>query len=156
MARLKKKPDLSPESIGPNPLAETLEIQVTRKYHKVLNKYDEKDEVEYSLDKTPFTKVYEVKQGKVNMIDLPLRSKELYLYVLYSLESGQDIIWIDRMVYMDRMKIRSVNTFKEAVWGLSLPKYIYPHAKLKDVYWINPHYFFKGNRINKYPNNIKY
>lgn len=152
--RIKKKPDLSPEKIGINPFTEGLEIPITKKHQKVLNKFGVEDEREFDLEKTAYTKVFEVKAHKKQVVDLPIRCKELYLWLIHSIRAGQDIIWIDRHDYMRQNEIKSPNTFKEAIKGLCDNVYIYPHATLRDTFWINPHFFFKGSRINKYPNNV--
>lgn len=54
---------------------------------------------------------------------------------------------------MDENDVSSVNTYKGAVRELLLGGYLYLSV-IKDVYWINPHYFFHGNRVNIFPQNI--
>jgi hypothetical protein len=156
MPRERKKPDLSPEVVGLNPLAETLEIEASKKAYQVKNKFGDADEIRYELEAQPYTKVYAVKGGRKSVDDLELRSKELYLYLLYNLDTGQDVVWLDREWYMERMRIKSVNTYKDAIRGLCEGLFIYPHSSLKDVYWINPAYFFRGSRLSKYPSKVKY
>lgn len=153
MAKPITKPELNSETLGINPFIEGLTIYVTKKSQKVLNKYKEEDTKEFDLESTPYTKVFDVNGDRKQVSDLPIRSKELYLHLIHTLKSAQDYVWIDKAAYMKLMRISSVNTYKVAVRGLSDGLYIYPHYKIKDVYWINPHYFFKGSRINKYPKN---
>lgn len=150
--RIKKKPDLT--NVGINPFAESLEILVNKKFQKVINKFGELDEKEYELEATPYTKVYEVASHKKQVVDLPIRCKELYLWLIHSVKPAQDIIWIDRTAYMKQNGIKSPNTFKDAVKGLYEALYIYPHPEFRDTFWINPHFFFKGSRIMKYKNNV--
>jgi hypothetical protein len=154
MAKETKKPDLSIEKIGINPFTEGLEIAITKKSVKVINKFEQLDKREYDLESTPYTKVFEVAQHKKQIIDLPIRCKELYLWLIHSIGKAQDIIWIDKSDYMRKMGIKSVNTYKDAIKVLSDNAYIYPHSSIKNTYWINPHFFFKGSRINKYPRNV--
>jgi hypothetical protein len=154
MPRLKKKPDFTVEDLGVNPFVDGLTIFVTKKTHKVLNKYLVEDVKEFDLETVPYTKVFEVGGDRKQVSELPIRSKELYLFLIHTVKSAQDYVWIDRDAYMKIMGISSVNTYKVAVRGLSDGLYIYPHYKLRDVYWINPHFFFKGSRINKYPKNV--
>lgn len=153
MGRVKKRPDL--ENAGINPFTSDLIIKVNKKHYNVMNKFDNPDKLEFTLEATPYCKVFEIAGCKQKMIDLPIRAKELLLYLIHSIDGAMDIIWIPRTGYMESNSIRSVNTFKEAVKALADQLYIYPHASLKDVYWINPNYFFKGDRIRKYPNNVR-
>lgn len=154
MARKKVKPDLNSENIGINPFASNLTIYTTKKEHKVLNKFGNEDIKEFELEAIPYTKVFEVEGAKKQIHELPIRSKELYLYLIHAIKSAQDYIWIDKVAYMKQMGIKSINTYKDAVFGLTDNVYISEHSRFKDVFWINPHYFFKGSRINKYPKSV--
>lgn len=156
MARLKVKPDLSKESVGINPMISGLKIYTVKKQFKVINKFLEDDIKENDLEAIPYTKVFEVEGGKHQVLDLPIRGQQLYLWLIHSLSSAQDCVWIDVRAYMKRMNIKSVNTYKKAVSDLCDGLYIAPHhkPKFKDVYWINPYFFFKGSRINKYPDRV--
>lgn len=149
-------PDLSIDKIGKNPFTEGLEIKVVKKSFNVLNRFDEKDLKEYELEVVPYTKVFEFTGNRQQVNDLPVRCKEMYLWLIHVIKNGQDIIHIDRVRYMNKMGIGSINTFKEAVRGLCENLYIYPHANpsLKDVFWINPRFIFKGSRLTKYPDNV--
>lgn len=154
MVMKRNKPDFANEKMGNNPFESGLEIYVNKKFKKVTNKYDEPDQQEFDYEATPYTKVFDVPGDKESMIELPIRSKELYLYIIHSLTPAQDYLWIDKSVYMKRMKIKALNTYKQAVFGLCDASYIAKHTRLANVFWINPYYFFKGSRINKYPTKV--
>lgn len=148
MGRTKKKPDLDESNVGINPFENNLEVRVRSGYNKRLkNGVEVKEEWESEYD--PFTKVYEIKGYKLKMQSLPIRSKEMLLFLIHSIESGQDWIWINREEYMKHNKIGSVNTYSSALKVLCDKGYISRHTKT-DVYWINPQVFFKGNRIRKF------
>lgn len=153
MTRIKEKPDL--EKIGINPFTEGLKVRINPKAMDVINKYGDPDHLKFTFERVPYTKVLDQVGGKAKMVELPVRAKELLLHFLYSIETSTDVLWINRQAYMKTYGIKSVNTFKEAVRSLSEALFIYPHASIKDLYWINPHYFFKGSRISKYPNNVR-
>lgn len=159
MGRKKIRPEIDESKMGLNPFVGgyeiKLEIPVRKLERKVTNKFDNPDVQEFYLEVAPYTKLYEVAGGKEKMAKLPLRSKEMLLYILHYLESGQEYIWINRSEYMKMNGIKSVNTFKTAVEELSLRSYVCPHVKIKDLLWINPGLFFRGNRVDKYPNNLK-
>lgn len=151
-----KNPDLSPESVGINPFTSNLTIFITKKEQKVINKFGEEDIKDFDLEATHYTKVFGVEGAQQQVGDLPIRCKELYLFLIHGLKPAQDIIRIDRKEYMKQMGIKSVNTYKKAVMGLCDGLYIQPHhnPKFVSVYWINPHYFFKGSRVRKYPDKL--
>jgi hypothetical protein len=153
MTRIKKKPDLG--SIGDNPFKEGLLIDANKQMYDIITRSGNREKVNYSLENIPYTKVFEVAGAKKRVMSLPVRGKELLLYFMHSIDSGADALWIDRASYMKAYGIKSVNTFKDAVRSLSESLFIYPHATFKDVYWINPHYFFKGSRMMKYPDRVQ-
>lgn len=151
MGRPRKKPEnIDDEFMGKNPLMNDVMIPVRRLTKKKIGDNGEID-VEYSLmEVTPFTKVFEIAGYKKLMMDLSVRGKEMLLYLIHYIPSGKDYMWINRKDYMDHNRIKSTHTFLSALQELSDARYIYPHAYLKDVIWINPVLFFKGSRINKY------
>lgn len=152
MARIRERPDLS--DAGNNPLVNELSIVLTRKDLDVTNKFGDADVIRTMYESVRYTKVYEQTGASSMVSGLTLRAKELYLYIMYALDHGEDLIWIHKARYMERHGINSVNTFKEAVRDLSQHTLIYPHAFIRDVYWINPHFFFKGDRKGKYPSKV--
>lgn len=150
----KNKPDLSKESLGINPFSEWLEVLVTKRLKSTINKFGEEDFKEIEFEATPYTKIFGVECARKQVCELPIRSKEMYLDMIHAVISGQDALWIDRDDYMSRMNITSINTYKAAIVGLTKNAYIAKHDTLKDVFWINPKYFFRGSRLNKYPKRI--
>ncbi len=155
MGRNKVKPDVASENLGINPFIEGLEIIATKRAYKVINSFEQEDVMSYEMEKTPFTRVFEVRGCKEQINMLNIRAKELYLYIMYAVDSGCDHIWINRSDYMKKMGISSRTTFLSAIRSLSDNLYIYPHYRIKDLFWINPHYFFKGSRIHKWQDRVK-
>jgi hypothetical protein len=153
MGRRKEKPDL--ENVGINPFTESLQITVTKARRDVMNKFGDADYIESQFESVRYTKVFEQTGVKVLLSMLSVRAKELYLHIMYSLEPSTDIIWVHRGRYMSTYKIGSVNTYKDAVKNLAENGFIYPVIGMKDVYWINPHYFFKGDRASKYRDKVR-
>ena len=91
-------------------------------------------------------------RGRVT--NLSPRSKELFLWLIFELSDGLDYVKIDRGRYMLDCGISSVNTFLGAMRGLVKWGIINPTPK-KDIYWINPGVFFRGDRIEKYSDSVK-
>lgn len=148
-----KMPEYDEDALGTNPLAEGLSIPVNKKYKEVLkNGYP--TEEEHTMEATKFTKVFEFADDKYHSIVMPIRCKEMLLFIIMSMESGKDFVWIDKKSYMENMGIKSPNTLRKAFKWLSAGNYINKHATIRDFWWINPKFIFKGNRIAKYPNNI--
>lgn len=154
MGRPRITPDIIEEELGANPFVAALKIQTTKKVTPVVNKFGNDDVKEFELESTPYTKVFQVKNELMPFELLPLRSKELYLFIIHKIPQTKDYLWIDRVKYMSGMKIKSVNTFKEAVSRLALGGYVAKHDLIQDLLWINPQYFFKGSRINKFKDNV--
>lgn len=158
MGRKRVLPIIEEDKLGPNPFEQNLEVWINRKYKKVKNTFGEDDYVETILEKTPYTKLYDspLPEKATPVDELPIRSKELYLHILHNIKPGKDWIWIDRVKYMEAMKISSINTFKDAVGSLSVGGYISKHGIIVDLLWINPHFFFKGSRVNKFKNQVRW
>lgn len=97
-------------------------------------------------------KVSLFRYGKKDMYELLFsglrsRSRDLFLYIMYSINKNEDFI------DMPYKKIRqdigiSKRTFIEAVKELKLNSII--AIKGRSVYWVNPMYLFNGNRIEFY------
>ncbi len=101
-----------------------------------------------------FTKMYVGAERRLLINKLTTRSKELYLWLMFEITSGEDQIWINKYRYMNENKVNSLTTYKDAIKDL-IKNSILKKTKVQDVYFINPDFFFKGNRINKYPNKLK-
>lgn len=81
---------------------------------------------------------------------LPLRSKEMLLWVMGRLRAGDDRIYIKRKAYMMEMAIDSEPTFRKALRGL-IQADILIRSKKKDWYFVNACHVFRGSRIKKWP-----
>ncbi len=154
-----KKPVFIESQLGANPFVKKLVIPV---YTLVFEHQFKKDKdgdflpVKKKVDYNSVVKIYNQAERRIKIGKLPLNSKELLLWLIYELEAGKDYIWINKKRYMEEVKIKSINTYKSALSGL-----LHEDADLlkstiiEDVYHINPDYFFCGDRVGKYPNNIK-
>jgi len=155
MGHSNKKPQFSEESLGVNPFVNDLEILVREIEFK--NQYKKSDDillpVTQDIEYTEYTKLYSSSERRQITNNLTLRAKEMFLWLMYELEAGKDYIWINKVRYMNELQIKSVNTFKEAIENLTRYGYITPTI-IKDVYWINPDLFFRGDRVKKYKNKL--
>ncbi|HMT02786.1 MAG TPA: hypothetical protein PKD00_05670 [Burkholderiales bacterium] len=94
------------------------------------------------------TKIYTNPAYRVNIFSLPTPSKILYLWFIYVLTPGKDYVYLNRKLYMEESGISSINTIKTALSGL-IDNKIIAISPVKD-YYINPLYFYSGNRVKKY------
>lgn len=107
------------------------------------------------LEVKEFVKAF-INEGCItNTYKMNNRGKEMLLYVIYHLDKACDFIEIDPKFYMGKFKIGSVNTFKKAIKDLVEYKYIHPIFGKKNIYWVNPNYFFRGSRLDFYPDKIR-
>ena len=105
------------------------------------------------VEATPYVKVYITPERRLIISKLSPAGKELLLWLMYELETGKDYLWINKSRFMLENST-SLNTYKKAVD--ELVRYgMLAFTVVKDVYWINPDFLFKGDRISKYPKNIQ-
>jgi hypothetical protein len=105
------------------------------------------DEV-YSVEVEKYTKVFNRSAYRIHIMALPSRARDLYLWLIYEADPGKDYIWINKQRYMEECDV-SLNTYKAAVSDLIKSIVIVPSA-VTQVYWINPLFFFNGNRLQKF------
>lgn len=142
--------------MGLNPFLGNLKIQVNkvtfeRQYQK--DKDGEWMPVEKDLEVDNSCRVYVGKDRRLKMINLSARAKDLLLWIIYEAESQSEWLWINKHRYMAESGVSSINTYKSALVELIKNGYLISSV-VKDTYWINPDYFFSGNRVNKFPKNI--
>ena len=154
-----KKPVFIESQLGNNPFVKTLVIPV---YTLVFEQQFKKDKdgdflpVKKKVDYNSIAKLYNSSSNRLHINQLPISSKELLLWIIFELEAGKDYIWINKKRYMEEVKIKSINTYKSAIAGLLHEDFrLLKPTIIEDVYHINPEFFFCGDRVGKYPNNIK-
>ncbi len=124
--------------------AQEVKEGIVTKIHKL--------EEECILEKEEFTKVYNKSAFRLHIFERSEKARSLYLWLIYEIDSSKDYLWINKERYMKEADV-SLNTFKAALEELSLNQIITPTI-YPEYFWINPTFFFNGNRINKYPNNL--
>lgn len=155
---MKKILEIDESKLTNNPLAQGLKIPVTRIYDDKRLKPDRDGimlPIFHHLERQQCVKIYYTPKLKKALIKLSPGAKDLFTFILTSLESSIDYVILDKEKYMHTYKISSVNTFKKAVSELCINAFIYRTEQYpKDVFWINPNFYFCGSRVNKYPNNL--
>lgn len=149
-----KMPKYEHKDLGPNPFRETLIVPVNEVIYK--NQFKEigglMTNVVAELEVTKYSRVYIPSKLRKIVSSLPSRAKELVLWIIYELESGQEEIWINRERYMKENKT-SLNTYKAGLMEVLKSGILY-QTLVNGVYWINPNYFWRGSRVNTFPKNV--
>lgn len=104
----------------------------------------------YNQEYGKMTRLFINNQTVEAVFKLSAKAKDLYLYILYMIDNNVDEIYIDREHYMRISNIKSTTTYLDAVTELDRANIIKTIRKKKDLFHINPYFFFNGNRLEKY------
>lgn len=157
MARV-KKPKYTMEELGSNNFSDKtmLQIPIREIIWRDIYIRDSsglEKEYKYIAERLEYAKVFATADYRTRINKLTLRGKEMFLWLLYTVKMGEDSVWINRERYMEEMDISSNTTIVATIKDLVKHNIIAPTMQKKDVYWINPNFFFKGDRLKKYPDN---
>ena len=101
----------------------------------------------------PITKLYILPKWRDIISKLSPNSTKLFTFIAYELESNSEIIWINVARFQKEFEVKSINTYKKSVIELQQKNIINPVAGYKNVYWINPQIFWRGDRPGTFPDN---
>jgi len=152
-------PNFIEADLGDNPLANYLVVPVNEVFKGKIKVQGEEVDNNILYDATPHTKLFIGRPNKESVLPRQLinalsdKAQRLFLWLIYELDPGKDYLWINQTRYMEEQGIKSINTYKDAVKELVKFKII-GLSVVKSVYWINPVIFFRGSRIDKYPDKI--
>ena len=150
------KPKFTEESLGVNPFVQELVVRVCSfKTGRVEENEEGIRDYEYAeMEYDSHTKVYTSVIDRQIINNLSPKAKDLYLFLIYSLNTGKDYFWFNKQRYMEELSIKSATTVYNSL--TELIRYgIICYTIHKDVYWINPGFLYAGNRIKKYKNNLQ-
>lgn len=153
-----KRPKIDEEKMDRgNPFVGNLRVsvrkQVYEQYIKTATGFELGERV-LELEYTPFSRIYTTSEHRRIWNGLSSRAKELLQWIVYTIEYNKDWLWVNRERYMDESSIQSFNTYNAAVKELVDTLFL-AKSTTQDVYFINPEFFFKGNRITKYRDKIE-
>lgn len=151
------KPKIIEADLGLNPLVESgFKIVVSKNVDWSSYEYIGEDLLpkEVQLERGYIVKVYASAENRDKVAALSTPAKALFLWIAYELEYGQDWVWVNKAKYMKTLGIASGNTYRAAVSDLVKSNIIALTVK-RNVFWINPKFFFCGNRAEKYPDHIE-
>ena len=124
----------------------------------------------YLVEDEDISKFYTQPQLRSMVGSLSSSATKLFVYIGYELKSNCPLIWINYKMYMREFsegswlmdkkiykKRISINTYKKALQELQDKNMLKPFnkddEKYKDVYWINPQFFWNGKRHKVFPDN---
>lgn len=102
------------------------------------------------LEGQEYTKLFVGKYSKETISSLSPRACHLLLWLMMKAVKKNDLIYIDRQQYMKDSDISRPETCMHAIVDLTLAKVLAKAPQFSGLYFINPHIFFKGNRLFKY------
>jgi len=110
----------------------------------------DKDRGDIKIDVSASCRIYVDAVFNEDRNALSLRSKEMLLWIIGRLRSGEDVVLIHPENYMALFAIASVSTVRKAIKGLIAANML-AKTDVRNVYFINATYFFRGSRIRKWP-----
>jgi hypothetical protein len=165
----RKKPEFKEEELGINPFLNTLKLKARhyRKSNKLLKLDNVKleddivtigktitNEDVYLVEKHEKVSVYTESALRLHIHGMSSKAKSLLFWIMYEADYGKDYMWINVQRYLLETD-SSLNTYKTALIELNRNAILMPILGLTNMFWINPIFFFKGNRLTKYKSNIE-
>lgn len=119
---------------------------------RVVDVYDKDKDKEVSYENDSYCKLFSTPDRRLDVSVLSPSGKSLLIWIMYELDGGKDYFWFNRERYMKECGIKSPTTVTTALKELN-NKFIQP-SNVREIYFINPHFFFTGSRLIKYKDNI--
>lgn len=149
--------EINESKIGINPFVEDLVIVTVGGKSKeyTLDKVEGGmmlNQLYYGKEKHDYTKLYTTTDIRLLLGSLKPSSSHVLLWIQQTIDYTKDYVFIDRDRASKELNL-SLNTLKISIESLVDNNIIYP-TRIQSVYFINPNYFFKGDRIKKYPHKV--
>lgn len=151
-----KKPTIDEKKFLVNPFSYTLDIPVVKSDD--LSRFIKDSDgdlvwAENTFEYDKSVKVYVSSSRRKVMNQLSPNACKLLGWVEQELDYNKDYFWLNKARYMKETGV-AYNTYKKSVGELQQYGFI-SLSVVNDVFWINPHFFFFGNRVSKYPKSVK-
>lgn len=163
MARKRAISSLDSESIGVNPFLEYMRIYALNVKEKV-EMFEKSDGVVVSVDNTAsfkssrkydiehYFKCFNRSYNRKLIGGMSLRAKELLWFIAFEMKPGFDYVIISRERFFSE-NLGSKRGYNKCVSEL-IEKQVIAKTRFLDVFFINPQFFFNGNRIKKFSDKI--
>jgi hypothetical protein len=150
------KPEIIRDKLGKNPLLTNLKVVISKM--EIPGQWKMVDgrqvPVDMEMERTSFTKMFSDSERRKDMIKLGNRAKDLLMWIMYEVDPNCDYLWLNKWRYMSESGISTYNTYNNALNELIEAGYIARCARPANTFFINPHYFFNGNRIKCFPDHV--
>lgn len=152
-ADLGRNPFIRDLVILANEIIESKELFEAKSYTDgVFVSVGEKRSLSFILEKQAYTKFYTSAKYRKQIASFKGCTKSLFLWLSYEIKPGKDFVVLNCKRYEKENGVVT-NTLKVALYEL-INNDIIGETKIQNVYWINPAYFFSGNRMRKYPSSV--
>ena len=153
----RKVPPIDENRLKSNPFTQSLEIAVRERVDLVAMVPDDTGKLvslRNPVEQIQYTKVFHNADDGDRAIGLSACALRMYVYIIHKMGTDD---WIRIMPdnYAVKAEKGSRNSYKRAINELIDEKYICL-SPFKYTYYINPARLFCGNRIEKYPDNLKF
>ena len=158
----KRKPEIDKALIGINPFIvnELIKVRSFKKKQEMnLSSYDKNQTLNASIEEKVLieyetnTKLFHDTEYRNIILKLNGNALKLFLFISYEVKTNEDYLWINSSLFMKTTTL-SKKDFTKAVDDL-IRYGIITYTKYPEVYFINPLIFFSGDRLKKYPDNLK-
>ena len=107
----------------------------------------------YLIDKANKITLYEIRRKKDIIEKLPAEIVKMWFVIIAATQDRADTVYLNKDSYCKSAKI-SNKTFYKCINELTELKIIQRHKGKASTYWINPAFFYAGNRLKSFPDNI--
>jgi len=107
----------------------------------------------YYVEITPYNRFYKIRAHLKELLQLSGSTLKLLVWIMQKIENGKDYIVINISEFKQQSSV-SHSSYCKAIRELS-EIYLIMKSTRTNVFWINPAYFFPGNAILKYPDNLQ-
>jgi len=115
---------------------------------------------EYFFEAADYNRIYTSPTLRNSVFSLSEKARDLYLMMLYMMNADYEYIIMSykkvNELYRSTGAKKDLNlrVFKETMKELVAHTILDLKDKAKEQYWINPNYFFQGDRSKKWPDNM--
>lgn len=138
-------------ALGVNPFVASLKIRV----RAVRSGYVPDDDImvdQYvDMEMDTYVKLFDKAQLRLIMGGLSTRCLQLWIWMLYEVETGDDYVVVNVKRFMNECSVKCLKTYRAAIAELCRYGYISHVGGHKNTFWLNPECAFKGSRIKAFP-----
>lgn len=104
------------------------------------------------VDADDYTKVFTKPGYRLHVSALNNQGKALFLWLLFEIDYAEDFFELNKR----RFIAENGSSYQHLSFGVKalMDASIITPTSVDNVYWINPIFFFKGDRIKMYPDNL--